>query len=83
MRQPAPGPLPGEAQVPPERARLVRVKRGRRELVKLRDVPVGAERLLTFCAPPGAPANPTGIEVLFIGWSAVDGLPGPTHRLWR
>jgi len=75
------GPLAGEGAVPAARARLVRVKRCLTELVKVRDVPLGSDRLLSFCASPGAPRNPTGIEIVFIGWSDVAGAPGPVHRL--
>jgi hypothetical protein len=75
------GPLAGEAAVPAERTRLVRVRRGLAELVKVRDVPVGPDRLLSFCAAPGTPGNPTGIEIVFIGWSAVASAAGPVHRL--
>jgi hypothetical protein len=43
--------------------------------------PIDDDRLLTFCAPDGAPQNPTGIEIVFLGWSDVAALPGPKLRL--
>jgi hypothetical protein len=43
--------------------------------------PIEQDRLLTFCAPDGARQNPTGIEIVFLGWSDVASLPGPKLRL--
>jgi hypothetical protein len=62
------GPPGGESELLADRTRPVRARRGNVPLIRVRDVPYQNGRVLTFCAPSGAPENPTGIEVLSVAW---------------
>ncbi len=73
-------PKAGEPPLDAESMRPIRARRGLVPMIRVRNVAVEDGRLLTFCAPPRAPANPTGIDLVSVAWvDPVTTPPNETH----
>lgn len=62
-------PAAGAPPLAPDGTAPVRAKLGLSEMTRMADEPTDDGRALVFCTPPDHRPNPTGIELLYLGWT--------------